>query len=120
MKADDFFKLINKYLIDANAEMSANVKNKDSFIVHGFDIFEIGQLLFENDLKNKLSIDRHLGKNESSDESGDDDSDGSSESSSTEEDDEDEEEREAITSLDKAVNAHNVTMLLLKKTHFRT
>ena len=80
-----------------------------------WNIFEIGKTLFENAPKNKVSIDKHLGKNESSEEDSDNDSDGGSKISSTEEDDEDKEEREVIISLDKAVNVHDVTMLILKK-----
>lgn len=114
---NEFFKLIDKYLTDANNEISANVENKESFKVQEFDIFEIGKALFENDTKSKLSIENHLVDNESGDESKDGDSESEDEDSTDGRNSEGEvkEEREAIASLEDARDVHDVTMLLLHK-----
>ena len=74
-----------------------------------WDIFKIGDGLFTNDPKNKESIDQHL---VNSDDEEDNDS---PSSSSSENSGESEDEREEITSLEEAVDVHDVTMLLLRK-----
>ena len=114
---DEFFKLIDKYLTDANNEYSANVENKESFKVKEFDIFEIGKGLFENDTNNNLSIDNHLEDNDDSDENKDGESESQAEESTYDSNSEEtvEQEREAITSLKDARDVHDVTMLLLHK-----
>ena len=114
---DEFFKLIDKYLTDANNEFSANVENKESFKVKEFDIFEIGKALFENDTNSNLSIDNHLEDNDDSDENKDGESESQAEESTYDSNGEEtvEQEREAITSLKDARDVHDVTMLLLHK-----
>ena len=116
MTADDFFKLIKTYMTDANNEDSANVKNKESFKVDEWDIFKIGDTLFTDDPKNVLSIDKQLVNNATMSQNNDESNDSASGSSNEgdEEEEEEEEERQAITSLEQAVNVHDVTMLLLK------
>ena len=57
MKTDDFFQVIKNYLTDANAQETKNVKNKESFKVIKWDVFEIGKTLFDKDPNKKLSID---------------------------------------------------------------
>ena len=65
--------------------------------------------MFTNHARNKESIDEHL-VNNSNEEDNDLPSCNSSENS-----EESEEEREEITSLEEAVDVHDVTMLLLRK-----